>query len=153
MNHVALAARGLGTVLLLLLVWNGISGGLREFPRADSLGQQVQTVAQLLYGGFAALVLLTTRQSRGIKRSVRALWVLTVSLAAGIAPVAWGGTGVLTGVMTFVLSAVVASGIVALLDVGGPVAQRQLNAVRSSRAVQSPTVAHAAVPSSTQRSS
>lgn len=153
MSGVAVAARGLGTVLLLLLVWNGISGGLREFPRADSLGQQVQTVAQVAYGALAALVLLTTRQSPRLRRGIRVAWVVAVSLAAGIAPVAWGGTGVLTGVVTFVLSIAVASGIVALLDVGGPAAQRKLNGVRSVRAVQSPTAAPAAVPSSTQRSS
>jgi hypothetical protein len=153
MTNLARAARGLGTALLLFLAWNGISGGLREFPRADTLGQTVQTICQVAYGLLAIGVLVTLGGATHTRRWVRGAWIVAVSLAAGIAPVAWGGTGVATGLMTVVLSATVAWGIVSLLDVGSGRAREVRAAAAPLPAVQSPTVAGAAVPSSTQRSS
>lgn len=146
-------AGALGTLLMLFLAWNGISGGLREFPKADTPGQTVQTVFQLAYGVLAVAVLLTQRVDSRPRRLVRIAWIVAVSLAAGIAPVAWGGTGVVTGIVTFAASATVAWGIVSLLGVAGYRIGRAPATPAQLPDVQSPTVAGATVLSSTQRSS
>lgn len=77
----------------LVLAWLGLSGGVQEFPDATTPGQQAQTAAQFAYGVFALATIVTTFRARKLARLARWGWVVSVTLAAGLAPVFWGDTG------------------------------------------------------------
>jgi hypothetical protein len=95
----------------LVLAWLGLSGGVREFPDATTPGQKAQTTAQFAYGVFALATLVTTFRARKLARLTRWGWLVSITLAAGLAPVFWGDTGWGPGVV----AGVAALGIGALL--------------------------------------
>ncbi len=105
-------------VLLLALTWFGVSGGVRELPQAHAPAERIQSVAQLSYGVLSLLYLLTSvRTGRGA-RLVLVAWVVSLAIAAGLAPVVWGQASVKIGLASAAIAALLAFGIVALLRAG-----------------------------------
>ena len=49
----------LAPLLLLALAFQGIAGGVQQLPQSSTIGQYVQSVAQLLYGVCAVLSIAT----------------------------------------------------------------------------------------------
>ena len=105
-------------VLLLALAWIGLSGGIHDFPRSATMGQKIQSVAQLAYGLFAVLSVATVFWRRRWARLTGAGWVVSCSLAAGFASVVWGGTTAGLGLLSGAGGAVIAAGILWLLQLG-----------------------------------
>ena len=97
----------LAVLLLLVLAWLGLQGGIQQWPQPQSPGQRIQTVAQFAYGLFAALTVASVWLTETFGRAVRVSFLVSLSVAAGIAPVVWGGAawwaGLVAGLAAFVI--------------------------------------------------
>ena len=85
------ALLALAVLLLLVLAWVGVQGGIQQWPQPQSPGQRIQTIAQFAYGLFAALTVASVWRSEAFGRAVRMSFLVAITVAAGIAPVVWGG--------------------------------------------------------------
>ncbi len=70
---------------------------------------------QLAFGVFALASVVMWFWGRRWSRPVFVGWVVSVGLAGGFAPVVWGDSSVVVGVVSGVASALIAWGTVALL--------------------------------------
>ena len=114
------AIGGLAALLLLWLGWEGISGGVTEWPRTATPWQRAQSATQFVYGAFAILALITAFRWRQFRRLADVCFVVSSSAAAGLAVVVWGGHSILSGVATAIGSAAVAAVLVWMIHVGVP---------------------------------
>jgi hypothetical protein len=78
------------TLLLVVLAWGALSGGIRQLSRPLTTGQQVETVVQLACGVLSLLVVLTAFRLRQWAGPVRAAWTITLVMAAGLSGLVWG---------------------------------------------------------------
>lgn len=78
------------TLLLLLLAWEALSGGLDQFPRSETIGQKVETVIQLIFGLFCLLVVLSCFLWREWAQPIRVIWAITLVAVAGLSSLVWG---------------------------------------------------------------
>jgi hypothetical protein len=97
--------RVVAILLLLVLAWLGIRGGIHDWPESQSIGQKVQSVFQLLYGVLSLLVIASTLRVVPFRRFVGWAWVITFAIAGGLAPPVWGNStwlaGLAAGLATF----------------------------------------------------
>jgi len=112
------ALLGIALLLLFALAWTGLSGGIQQLPQTETGGQRVQALMQVAYGFFALLTVGTTFMARRWSRIVRAGWIVSLALAAGLASVVWGDTSLALGVLSGAGAALVAVGILWMLQVG-----------------------------------
>lgn len=105
-------------VMLLVLAWTGISGGVSQLGTAKTAGQTIQTVFQFVYGLFALLSIATIIRGREWNRLMLVCWTIALALAAGIASVAWGGTSFAVGLGSGAAAGLVGAGIAWLLRFG-----------------------------------
>jgi hypothetical protein len=78
------------TLLLVVLAWGALFGGLRQLSRPLTTGQRIETVVQLACGVLSLLVALTAFRWRRWSGPVRAAWAATFVLAAGLSGLVWG---------------------------------------------------------------
>ena len=105
-------------LLLLWLTWTGLSQGLKQLPQSQTLGQLAQTITQFAFGLFALLSLVTTFWGARWNTLMLAGWTLSVTLAAGLASVVWGGTSLVVGLLAGGGALLVGLGIAWLLRLG-----------------------------------
>jgi len=105
-------------VLLLFLAWTGLSGGVRDFPNAENVGQTVQSLAQIAYGLLSLLTVTTVHWVHRWRRVIRGCWAASVTLAAGLATVVWGDEGVIVGLVSAAAALLIALAILWLLRIG-----------------------------------
>jgi ammonia channel protein AmtB len=98
-------------VLLLWLAWIGLSGGLHQLSQARTPGQMVQTLTQFGFGVFALLSLVTTFRAQRWNPLMLVGWVISLSLAAGLASVVWGDTSLWVGLVSGSAALVIGLGI------------------------------------------
>jgi hypothetical protein len=101
--------RALALLLWLLFAWQGISGGIAQLSSTETALQRAQTYSQLAFGILSLLVVATAFRARAVSRYARIPWAVAVVLAAGLAPVAWGGTGWGSGAAAAALGVVIAA--------------------------------------------
>ena len=121
MSPSPLTRRVLFAVALLLfagLGWTGIVEGLHQVAVAHTLGQRIQNISQVAYGFLSVLAMFTSFRGRRWRPPILASWAVCVALAGGLASVVWGGTTLLTGVVSGAASLLVALAIIWLLRVG-----------------------------------
>lgn len=82
--------RTVAMLILLVLVWVAIAGGLRQLPHSHTIGQRVETAVQLASGLLGLLVVLARLRWRRWARSAGFAWAATLGLAAGLSPLVWG---------------------------------------------------------------
>ena len=104
--------------LFLGFAWLGLSGGVNQVSQSTTLGQKAQTLTQAGYGLFALLSAITAFWGSRWRRLVQGGWVISVTLAGGLASVVWGGTSIWIGLVAGVASLLVALGITWLLRAG-----------------------------------
>lgn len=109
---------GVMALLLLGVAWMGWSGGVTQWSHAQNTGQLAQNLTQIAFGSFAFLSLVTTMWAVRWNNVMLAGWVVSATLAAGLAPVVWGDASLLIGVRSGAAGAIVALAIAALLRVG-----------------------------------
>ena len=102
-------------LLLLALSWTGLSGGLNQIPQSQSTGQKAQTFSQFAYGIFGILGVVTTF---GGRRWMLGCWVVSLTVAAGLAAIVWGESGFGIGVLASGATVLIALAIVWLMRVG-----------------------------------
>jgi hypothetical protein len=95
---------------LTLLAGFGVLGtwnGLTQFDQTSTGLQFLATITETGYGitGLAAIPALLTGW-RGL-RTILYLWLVSLSLTGGLAPVAWGEQGIGAGIASLILAAVV----------------------------------------------
>jgi hypothetical protein len=108
----------LAAAVLLTLAWNGLSGGVHQVSQSLTPGQKAQTACQFAYGALALLSLVTAFVGRRWHRAIVSGWVVSVTLAAGLASIVWGGTALATGVLAGAVTLLVAATIGWMLRVG-----------------------------------
>lgn len=99
---------GLGVAFLLFIGYTGISGGLQQVGASATFGQRLQTATQLLFGALAVAALGTLVARRRWTGAVLLAWGAALTVGAGLAPVVWGGTGLLPAVAAAVATALIA---------------------------------------------
>ena len=110
----------IGTILLLLvLAWVLISGGLNQIPRSQTIGQVIETIVQIACGLLSLLIALNCFYWKKLRRSVRLVWLVSLIMTAGISSVVWGPPMLIVGVIFAALAFLVARAIIWLLQVGG----------------------------------
>jgi len=103
--------------LLLSLAWIGLSGGFHQLPQSRTPGQMVQTLTQFGFGFFALLSLVTTFRAQRWNPLMLVIWVISLSLAAGLASVVWGETSLLVGLVSGSVALLIGLGIAWLVRV------------------------------------
>ncbi|HKE91904.1 MAG TPA: hypothetical protein VKB45_16335 [Gemmatimonadales bacterium] len=105
-------------VLLLVLSWTGISGGVSQLSNARTAGQTVQTAFQFAYGVCALLGITTTFWWRRWNRPLLASWTIALAFAGGLGAYSWGGTSALIGVVSGLAAGLIGAGVAWLLRFG-----------------------------------
>lgn len=117
----------LTVVLLLALAFQGISGGVTQLPQSSSIGQYVQSFAQVLYGVCAVLSIATAVRWREYAFPVQFGFIVGCVLAGGLAAVVWGGESAGSGVVAAVTALAIASALVWMLRAAViPLAKKEL---------------------------
>jgi len=109
---------GLGMVLVLALVANGLIGGIGQLSQATTTAQRAQSYAQIVLGALGVAVPVAIVGDWGVAGVIAGCWAVVVGITGGLAPVVWSGSSRLVGVISGVASLVVALGIVWLLRIG-----------------------------------
>ena len=112
MKHVWVAFRVIGVALLAYLAFTGFKGGIDQLPETRTTAQRVQTGMQFAMGITSALALIASFRAERWRRAVYAAFVLSCTLAGGLATYAWGEQGGWPMVAATVGSLVVAALIV-----------------------------------------
>lgn len=117
----------LTVVLLLALAFQGISGGVTQLPQSSSIGQYVQSFAQVLYGVCAVLSIATAVRWRKFASPVQFGFIAGCVVAVGLAAVVWGGESPVSGVVSAFVALAIACGLVWMLRVAViPLAKKEL---------------------------
>jgi lysylphosphatidylglycerol synthetase-like protein (DUF2156 family) len=77
------------TFLLLAIAWHATIGGVRQLPRAVTLGQRLETGIQIVCGLLSLLVILSLRWRRWAAR-IRMAWAASFVATAGLSSIVWG---------------------------------------------------------------
>jgi hypothetical protein len=105
-------------VLLLVLAWTGINGGIHQLSTTATTGQTIQTALQLLYGALSVLSIVTVYWARRCNRPVLACWTISLALAGGLGATEWGGASLRIGIVSAAAAGLVGAGIAWLLRIG-----------------------------------
>jgi hypothetical protein len=105
-------------LLLLVLAWTGLSGGIHDFSAAQNVGQEVQTLAQLAYGLLSLLTVTTVHWAHRGRAVIQGCWTACVAVAAGLASVVWGDAGAIVGLVSAAGALLIALAILWLLRFG-----------------------------------
>ena len=105
-------------LLLLVLTWTGLNGGLSLLKASFSRGQQVQAVTQMGFGLFALLGAFMTFWGRRWWPAAVACFALSFGVAAGLFVVVWNRSTVVVGVLTGIAALLIALAIIWLLRMG-----------------------------------
>jgi len=110
----------LAVALLLLLgaVWTGLHNGISLLSASQSSGQKVQSVAQIAFGLFALLGLVTSFTARRFRPVVLACFALTLCVASGMFVIVWSRSSVLVGILAGAVAFLVAWAIIGALRQG-----------------------------------
>lgn len=103
--------------ILLCLAWVGLSGGLRQIPQSATVGQRAQSIAQVTYGGLSVLMVIGVLWRRRWA-PIQVCWTASTTVAGGLAPVVWGGSGLAVGLLAAGATLLIALGIVWLVRRG-----------------------------------
>jgi len=105
-------------LLLLVLAWTGLTGGIDDFATAENVGQEGQTVAQLAYGLLSLLTVTTVHGVHRWRGVIRGAWAASMMVAAGLASMVWGDAGALVGLVAAAGALLIALAILWLLRFG-----------------------------------
>ena len=114
-------------ILLLALAFQGISGGVTQLPQSSSIGQYVQSFAQVLYGVCAVLSIATAIRWRRFASPVQFGFIAGCVVAGGLAAVVWGGESIGSGLVAAVAALAIALALVWMLRAAViPLARKEL---------------------------
>jgi peptidoglycan/LPS O-acetylase OafA/YrhL len=83
-------AVALALLLLLVVAWGTLWGGLRQAPRATTLAQRAETGIQIACGLLSLLLAFTHFRWRRRARVIGAAWGASLAATAFTSAIAWG---------------------------------------------------------------
>ena len=95
-------------VPLIALGALAVASGTHDTTQAEGARQRMQATAQLVYGVAALLAALTLAMRSPLARRVFRIFAVAIVVAAGLAPVAWGGSSWWTGILAALVGALIA---------------------------------------------
>ena len=109
---------GLGVAILLVLAWTGLYAGVTQIAETRTLGQEIQTIAQLDYGILSVLAIVARFWIHRYqwRLAIWLVWVVSLAAAGGLAPVVWGEAGIGTGLLAGCATLLIALGVLWLLS-------------------------------------
>jgi hypothetical protein len=117
----------LTVILLLALAFQGITGGAQQLSQSSTVGQYVQSAAQLLYGVCAVFSIATAIRWREFASPVQFGFIAGLVVAGGLAAVVWGGESIGSGLVAAVVAFAIACALVWLLRTALiPLAKKEL---------------------------
>jgi len=117
----------LTVILLLAAAFQGIAGGAQQLPQSGTIGQYVQSVAQLLYGVCAVFSIATAVRWREYAAPVQFVFIAGCVVAGGLAAVVWGGESLASGLVAAVVAFAIACALVWMLRAAViPLAKKEL---------------------------
>ena len=93
MKYVWMALRVIGVAMLLFLAFTGIKGGIDQLSAMHTTPQRIQTWMQFAMGITSALALIAVFRAVPWRRAAYGAFVLSCTLAGGLATYAWGEQG------------------------------------------------------------
>lgn len=99
------------TLLLIVVAWVALSGGIRQVPLSRTIGQRVETTVQLACGLLSLLSVLTCFRWRRWGPRILVAWAISLSLTAGLSSVVWGPPDLVVGLVFAVAALLVALAI------------------------------------------
>ena len=102
----------IAVTLSLAFGFLGINAWWNQLNQCDTIGQQIQTIAQLGYGVLGLLVGGLLIAKRLVPRILEWLWIGTMTIAGGMAPIVWADSGILSGVAGAIVAIAIALGTV-----------------------------------------
>jgi hypothetical protein len=114
---VRLVLAALTFLLLLALTFEGITGGVKQLPQSQTPGQIAQSIAQLLYGIGALMMIATAIRWRGFATPIQLGFIASCVAASSLATITWGAGSLLSGLVAGVGALVVATLLVFLLRI------------------------------------
>ena len=104
--------RYVAAALSLAFAFLGINGWWNQLSQCDTVGRQIQTMAQFGYGvlGLSVGGLLIVK--RLVPRTLEWLWIGTMTIAGGMAPIVWADSGILSGIAGGIAPMAIALGTV-----------------------------------------
>ncbi len=108
----------LAILLLLVLAWLGLQGGIQQWSELQSPAQRIQTTAQFAYGFLALLTVASISRTGRFARVVQVFWLVTITVAAGLAPVVWGAAAWWAGLVAGLAALLVGLLILWILNAG-----------------------------------
>ena len=112
------AAAGIAVLLLLVVAWLGLSGGITQWTDGVTPGQRTQLVMQVAFGLGALLVVTTTFWRRRWLRFAEIGFAIACAAAASLAAVVWGEQSILSGVFAGAGAFVIALALIWMLRAG-----------------------------------
>ena len=106
-------------LLLVLIAWVSITGGVKQLPHSLTNGQKVETILQLACGLLCLVTVITCFTWSRIRRTIRIAWIISLTLSAGMSSVVWGPPMIFVGVLFAAAALFVSVIIIKLLQVGG----------------------------------
>jgi hypothetical protein len=97
-------------VLPLLTGLLGAFNGPEAFRVATTGGQRIAAGTQTAYGILGLTSTIGLAQGRIWARQALIAWAILLTITGGMAPVIWGATGVGSGLLALVATAVIAAG-------------------------------------------
>jgi len=100
--------------IILSLVWGylGIKGWWNQWSRCTNAGLIIQTIAQLLYGTISVAAVIILLRERKLPKILEWSWAITMAVAAGMAPVVWGGAGIGAGIASGIAGILLGLGMI-----------------------------------------
>jgi len=77
-------------LVLVVLAWGTISGGLHQLPRSHTVGQAIETIVQLACGLLSLLIVITCIWGRRWASAVHTAWIISLVSTVGLSSLVWG---------------------------------------------------------------
>ena len=106
-------------LILVLIAWVSITGGVKQLPHSLTIGQKVETILQLACGLLSLATVITCFTWPRIRRTIRIAWSISLTLTAGISSIVWGPPMIFVGVLFAIAAFFVSLFIIKLLKIGG----------------------------------
>jgi len=111
-------SRFLAIVLFLFIGYSGIIGWWNQWNHCSTIYEEIQTIAQLLFGVLSLPAIILLILKRPLPEPLEGGFTVAFVIAGGMAPVVWGHQGVLIGFAAGGVTVLMAIGILWLARIG-----------------------------------
>lgn len=110
-------AVGICIILLLIISWISITGGLDQLPRSETTGQKAETFVQLICGILSLVSILTLYLWKKWAQIIQYAWAVSFVITAGLSALVWGPPMWAIALIFGVAALLLATGILKILRI------------------------------------